>query len=150
MVEKATTRQKGPLGPPSEFGDPLVTRCGTESQHSAESWAPGSQVEHQENEKDTMLMAIRAGVNILQFCLVQLPLTHKIFQIKWEVYFSKRLCRSSLLLRQYVFCMYMCIVVAYDYTTFLYDIIYFLPFCVWKNFLSLDLLTFTVHNLGRL
>ena len=46
------------------------------------------------------------------FCL-QLPLTHKTFQIKWEVYFSKRLSRSSLLLRQCVFCMYMCIYTYY-------------------------------------
>ena len=39
MVGKATTRQKGPSGPPSEFGDPLVTRYGSESHHPAESWA---------------------------------------------------------------------------------------------------------------
>ena len=32
----------------------------------------------------------------------------ELFQIKWEIYFSKRLCRSSSW-RQYVFCMYMCI-----------------------------------------
>ena len=37
VVEKATTRQKEPLGPPIEFGDQkLVTRRGRESQHSAE------------------------------------------------------------------------------------------------------------------
>ena len=28
---------EGALGTPSSFGDPLVTRCGRESQHSAES-----------------------------------------------------------------------------------------------------------------
>ena len=44
-----------------------------------------------ENEKDTTLMAIRVGVNMLLFCLV---LAHTTFQIKWVVYFSKRLCRS--------------------------------------------------------
>ena len=37
------------------------------------------------NEKDTTLMAIRAGVNILQFSN---SLSHA-NQIKWEVYFSK-------------------------------------------------------------
>ena len=51
--------------------DPLVTRCGRESQHPAESWPPGPPVEqHQENEKDTTLMAIRVGDNMLQFCSV--------------------------------------------------------------------------------
>ena len=43
---------EGALGAPSSFGDPLVTRCGRESQHSAESRAPGPPVEQQENEKD--------------------------------------------------------------------------------------------------
>ena len=44
----------------SEFGDLLVTRCGRESRIQRS----GPPVEHQENEKDTMLMAIRVGVNI--------------------------------------------------------------------------------------
>ena len=41
------------------------------------------------------------------------------FQIKWEVYFSKELCRSSLLCRRYdsaCICIRVCIVV-YGYTT---------------------------------
>ena len=38
VVGKATTQQNGPSGPPMEFGDPLVTRCGRESPHPAE-WA---------------------------------------------------------------------------------------------------------------
>ena len=44
VVKKATTQQKGPWGPPMEFGDPLVTRCGRESPHPAE-WASGPPVE---------------------------------------------------------------------------------------------------------
>ena len=37
-------------------------------------------VEHQENEKDTTLTAIRVGVRILQFLIgLQLPLTRKTF-----------------------------------------------------------------------
>ena len=55
--------------------DPLVTRCGRESQHPAE-WAPRPPVEqHQENGKET-LMAIRVGVNMLQFCSVSNSLSH--------------------------------------------------------------------------
>ena len=53
VVRKATTQQKGPSGPLSEFGDPLVTRCGRESQHSAESWAPGPPVEQQWRTRKT-------------------------------------------------------------------------------------------------
>ena len=69
--------------------DPLVTRCGRESQHPAESWAPGPPVEQpQENGKET-LMAIRVGVNMLQFCSVSNSLSHEPFHIKWEVYFFK-------------------------------------------------------------
>ena len=80
MVEKATTQQKGPCGPPSEFRDPLVTRCGRGSPHSIE-WASGPPVEQQENEKDTTLMTIRVGVNILQSLFsLQLPLTVKPFR----------------------------------------------------------------------
>ena len=36
-------------------------------------------------------MANRVRVNILQFCLVSNSLSHTTFQIKWEVYFTKRL-----------------------------------------------------------
>ena len=55
----------------------LLIRCSKESQHPAE-WPPGPPVEHQENEKDTTLTAIRVGVKILQFMSgLQLPLTRK-------------------------------------------------------------------------
>ena len=39
--------------------------------------------------------AIRVGVNMLKFCSVSISLSHITFSIKWEVYFSKELCRSS-------------------------------------------------------
>ena len=42
------------------------------------------------------------GVNMLQFCSVSNSLSHTTLSIKWEVHFSKRLCRSSLLCRRYV------------------------------------------------
>ena len=61
--------------------DPLVTRCGRESQHPAE-WAPGPPIEqHQENGKET-LMAIRVGVNMLQFCSVFNSRSHTTFSNK--------------------------------------------------------------------
>ena len=90
----------------------LVKRCGRESQHPrASGWAA------LENEKDTTLMAIRVGVNILQ-SLLGLQLSHtQTFQIKWEVYFSKRLCRSSLLCRRYdsaCICRCICIMSLYS------------------------------------
>ena len=108
------------LGAPSSFGDPLVTRCGRERQHSAESWAPGPPVEHQENEKDTTLMAIRVGVNMLQSLFgLQLPLARKPCNKVRGIFFKEVFARL-LLLRQYVFNIYMCICIdeyAYDYTT---------------------------------
>ncbi len=52
----------------------MLIRCSKESQHPAE-WAPGPPVEHQENEKDTALTAIRVGVKIFQFCSVSSSLS---------------------------------------------------------------------------
>ena len=53
-------RPKEPSGPPMSWGpEKLPIRCSKESHHPAESWAPGPPVEHQENEKDTTLTAIR-------------------------------------------------------------------------------------------
>ena len=77
-VGKATPG-RGALGNPDGVWGPekLLIRCSKESQYPAE-WTPGPPVEHQENEKDTMLTAIRVGVKILQFMFVlQLPLTRK-------------------------------------------------------------------------
>ena len=68
---------EGALGTPdwavwrSEF---LETRCGRENQHPAESWASGWAT--LENKKDTTLMAIRVGANMLQFCSVSNTLSH--------------------------------------------------------------------------
>ncbi len=47
--------------------DLLVTRCGRESQRPAERAPKPSVEQYQENGKET-LMAIRVGVNMLQFC----------------------------------------------------------------------------------
>ena len=70
---------EGALGNPDGVWGPekLLIRCSKERQHPAE-WTPGPQVEHQENEKDTTLTAIKVGVKILLFMFGhQLPLTRK-------------------------------------------------------------------------
>ena len=92
--------------------DPLVTRCGRESQHPAE-WAPRHPVEqHQENGKE-ILMAIRVGINMLQFCSVSNSLSHTSLSNKVRgTYFSKGLCRSSSSL-----CRCVLHESAYEYTT---------------------------------
>ena len=53
-----------------------------------------------ERERNAV-MANRVGVNTLQFCSVSNSLSHTTLSMKWEVYFSKELCRSSLLCRRY-------------------------------------------------
>ena len=64
-------RPKGALGSPMSWGpEKLLIRFSKESHHPVESWAARPPVEHQENEKDTTLTAMRVGVNILQFCSV--------------------------------------------------------------------------------
>ena len=69
------TRPKG-LGVLMNWGpEKMLIRCSKESQHPAE-WTPGPPVEHQENEKDTTLTAIRVGVKIFQFCSVPSSLSH--------------------------------------------------------------------------
>ena len=69
-----------------------------------------------ERERNAV-MANRVGVNMLQFCSVSNSLSHATFSIKWEVYFSKELCRSSLLCRRYYSaCICVCIV-SHGYTT---------------------------------
>ena len=96
--------------------DQLEISCSRENQHperlgpQAPGWAA------QENGKET-LMAIRVGVNTLQFCSVSNSLSHTTLSIKWEVYFSKRLCRSSLLCRYDSACI--CIMWLYNKYTLL-------------------------------
>ena len=100
--------------------DPLVTRCGRESQHPAE-WAPGLRLSSPgERDRHNADGHKSGGQYVAVLFGLQLPLTVKPwvslfepFRIKWEVYFSKRRqCRlSSSLCR--------CVLreSAYDYTT---------------------------------
>ena len=109
--------------------DQLETRCGRESQHQAEGtlrpsinqlgirpvgekmldWETcprgagpaGPRLSNPGERKRNAVMANRVGVNMLQFCSVSNSLSHITLSIKWEVYFSRELCRSSLLCRRY-------------------------------------------------
>ena len=90
-----------------------------EKARTQQSGPPMPQVEqHQENGKET-LMAIRVGVNMLQFCSVPNSLSHTNLSNKMRGIFFKEVFARLYSLRQYVFCMYMYIY-AYllcDYTT---------------------------------
>ena len=68
-----------------------------------------------ERERNTV-MAIRVEVNMLQFCSFSNSLSNTTLSIKSEVYFSKELCRSSLLCCYDSECICVCIVV-HGYTT---------------------------------
>ena len=68
------TRPKGLEALMNWGPEKLLIRCSKGSQHPAE-WTPEPPVEHQENEKDTTLMAIRVGVKIYQFCSVSRSLS---------------------------------------------------------------------------
>ena len=133
---------EGALRPPIESwgSDELEIRCGRESQYPAEGAlrSPinqfGDQTSRREDagmrtcpreaeppgpRKRNAVMVNRVGVNMLQFCSVSNSLSHTTLSIKWEVYFSKRLCRSSLLCRRYDFtCICICVSIV-GYTTFL-------------------------------
>ena len=77
---------------------------------SQRGWAPRPPVEQPGERERNTVMAIRVGVNMLQFCSVSNSLSHTTLSIKGEVYFSKELCCSSLLCRcYYSVYMYMCL-----------------------------------------
>ena len=108
-----------------EFGDQLVRRCWNENM-SQRGWAPRPSVEQPRRTRTT-----HGGLGrsiCCSLCSVSNSLSHtQPFQIKWEVYFFKEVFTGLYSLRQYVFCMYMCIYVyvlyvcivnhGHDYTT---------------------------------
>ena len=76
-----------------------------------EARPPGPRLSSPREQERNAIMARRVGINILQFCLVSNSLSHTTLSIKWEVYFSKELCRSPLLCHRYDFaCICVCIV----------------------------------------
>ena len=66
-----------------------------------EAGSPGPRLSSPGERERNTVVAIIVGVNMLQFCSVSNPLSHTTLSIKWEVYFSKDLCCSSLLCRRY-------------------------------------------------
>ena len=91
-------------------------------------WGPGPRLSSPGERGKNAVVARGVGVNMLQFWSVSNSLSHsetfgnpfELFQIKWEVYFSKELCRSSLLCRCYDSgCICACIV-GHGYTTHIY------------------------------
>ena len=69
--------------------DPLVTRCGRDSQHP-EEWALRPPVEQPgERERHNADGYKSGGQYVAVLFALQLPLTHATFKIKCEVYFSK-------------------------------------------------------------
>ena len=110
---------EGASGPPIEqFGDrrvwrpdQLETRCGRENQHPERLVPRASGWATLESGKET-LMAIRVGVNMLQFCSVSNSLSHATLSNKVRGIFFSELCRSSSLCRcVYVF---ICIIWVYN------------------------------------
>ena len=81
VVEKATTQQKGPWGPPSEFGDQLVRRCLDENM-SQRGWAPRPPVEQSRRTRTTHSYVRRGwgGQYVAVLFGLQLLLTHKPFK----------------------------------------------------------------------
>ena len=119
-------RAEGALRPPIEsWGlDKLEIRCSRENQHPErlDPQAPGWVA--QENGKEMRLWPIEWGS--ICYGSVRSPTpSHTTLSIKWEVYFSKELCHSSLLCRRYdsaCICRCICIMCLYshgcDYTTY--------------------------------
>ena len=134
--------------------DQLEKRCGRESQHPAEGalrppieqfgnqsswwddaglrnmsqrgWAPRPPFEQPRRTGKNAVMANRMGVYMLQFCSVSNSLSHTTHSIKWEVYFSREMCRSSLLCCRYdsaCICRCICIMCLYSWScSWLYHI----------------------------
>ena len=79
--------------------DPRLSSCREDVEMktmSQRGWAPGPRLSSLGEWKRNAVMAIRVGVNMLQFCSVSNSLSHTTLSIKWEVYFSKEV--SSLVL----------------------------------------------------
>ena len=93
----------------------LEIRCGRENQHpgrlgpQAPGWAA------QENGKECCYGHKSGGSICCSSVPSPTPSHTQPFQIKWELYFSRELCRSSLLCRRYdSACRCMCIMLLYN------------------------------------
>ena len=157
-----STQQKGPSGPPIEFGnqeswkndavektahskgdyrDPQPRILGIrwvgekmlEWEHVPETLGPQAPSwAAQENGKETLLWPEEWGSICCSSVRSPTPSHTQPFQIKWEVYFSKEVCRSSLLCRRYdsaCICIGVCNTIRYSlmsYLNFWWEV---LPLC---------------------
>ena len=86
MVGKATSGRRGLGNPDGVWGpEKLLIRCS----RSPSRVGPGPPVEHQENEKDTTLMAIRVGVKMLQLCSASSSLSHANIELSFRTFTNK-------------------------------------------------------------
>ena len=86
------------FGDQTRWSQDAVEKAGTQK-----SGPPGPRLSSPGERERNAVMVNRVGVNMLQFCSVSNSPSHTTLSIKWEVYFSKRLCRASLLCRRYDF-----------------------------------------------
>ena len=109
-VEKASTQQGGPSGPRLSScswrsGQLGIRRVGDKMRQwkpaCREAGPPDPRLSSPGERERNAVIANRVRANMLQFCSVSNSLSHTTLSIKWDVYFSKRLCRSSLLCRRY-------------------------------------------------
>ena len=116
--DKMRKREPAPSRSPIEQLQ-LERRCWNEDHVPVEAGPPDPQLSSPGEWERDDIMAIRVGVNMLQFCSASNSLSHskafsnpfEPFQIKWEVYFSKELCLLSLLCRRYdseCICIWVC------------------------------------------
>ena len=80
-------------------GDQTSCRDAGMRTYPREAGLPGPRLSSPGEWERNTVMTIGVGVNMLQFCSVSNSLSHTTLSIMWEVYFSKELCRSSLLCR---------------------------------------------------
>ena len=101
---------EGALRTPSEFGDPLVISGGRES-CTQQSGPPGLRLSCPgEREKHNVDGHKSGGQYFAVLFGLQLPLTHTNLSNKVRgIFFLKKSSLILYSLRQYVFCMYMCI-----------------------------------------
>ena len=114
VVGKATTQQKGPSGPPTEFGDQTscILRCTRESHHQLESWVPRRPVEQSRRTRTTHGDSRSGweGQCVAVFVRSPTPSHTQTLQIKWGVYFFKEVFpRLYSLCHYYSACICRCI-----------------------------------------
>ena len=113
-VEKASTQQMEPSGPRLWVwgSDELEIRCSRENQHPERLSSPGERERNADGHKS-------GGSICCSSIRSPTPSHTQPFRIKWEVDFSKELCRSSLLCRRYdsaCRCICICIVCLYSWS----------------------------------